>query len=133
MEFLLDGFRAVTWQQGVMYLVGFTLIYLAIQKDYEPALLTRAAAERCENHDLTDRMVIGTSAIVDTELDGTVGMNSGIFNNPLLIWGKYRKTLFKTTLKLSFQFHHTQMDGAHAGRFLQRLQETIDSLKSGGY
>ena len=36
---LLDGFRAVTWQQGVMYLVGFALIYLAIQKDYEPALL----------------------------------------------------------------------------------------------
>ena len=133
MEFLLDGFRAVTWQQGVMYLVGFALIYLAIQKDYEPALLLRAAAVRCENHDLTDCMVIGTSAIVDTELDGAVGMNSGIFNNPFLIWGKYRKTLFKTTLKLSFQFHHTQMDGAHAGRFLQRLQETIDSLKSGGY
>ena len=64
MSFLLDGFRAVTWQQGVMYLVGFALIYLAIQKDYEPALLTRAAAERCENHDLTDCMVIGTSAIV---------------------------------------------------------------------
>ena len=37
-----------------------------------------AAAERCENHDLTDRMVIGTSAIVDTELDGAVGMNSGM-------------------------------------------------------
>ena len=94
--------------------------------------LTRAAAERCENHDLTDCMVIGTSAIVDTELDGAVGMNSGIFNNPFLIWGKYRKTLFKTTLKLLFQFHHTQMDGAHAGRFLQRLQETIDSLRAGG-
>ena len=94
--------------------------------------LTRAAAERCENHDLTDCMVIGISAIVDTELDGAVGMNSGIFNNPFLIWGKYRKTLFKTTLKLSFQFHHTQMDGAHAGRFLQRLQETIDSLRAGG-
>ena len=92
-----------------------------------------AAAERCENHDLTDRMVIGTSAIVDTELDGAVGMNSGIFNNPFLIWGKYRKTLFKTMLKLSIQFHHTQMDSAHTGRFLQRLQETIDSLKSGGY
>ena len=39
MEFLLDGFRAVTLQQCVMYLVGFALIYLAIQKDYEPALL----------------------------------------------------------------------------------------------
>ena len=73
----------------------------------DPRATTRAAAEHCENHDLTDRMVIGTSAIVDTELDGAVGMNSGIFNNPFLIWGKYRKGLFKTTLKLSFQFHHT--------------------------
>ncbi len=91
--------------------------------------LTRAVAESCENHDLTDSMVIGTSAVVDTEIDGAVGMNSGIFNNPFLIWGKYHKRLFRTTLKLSFQFHHTQMDGAHAGRFLQRLQENIYALK----
>lgn len=93
--------------------------------------LTRQVAENCENHDLTDSMVIGTSAVVDTEIDGAVGMNSGIFNNPFLIWGKYHKGLFKTTLKLSFQFHHTQMDGAHAGRFLQRLQENIYALKAG--
>lgn len=91
--------------------------------------LTRAVAESCENHDLTDCMVIGTSAIVDTEIDGAIGMNSGIFNNPFLIWGKYHKGLFKTTLKLSFQFHHTQMDGAHAGRFLQRLQENIFEIR----
>lgn len=87
--------------------------------------LTRETAENCENHDLPESMVIGTSAIVDTEIDGAVGMNSGIFNNPFLIWGKYRRHFFKTTLTLSFQFHHTQMDGAHAGRFLQRLQEII--------
>ena len=87
--------------------------------------LTRAVAESCENRDLTESMVIGTSAIVDTEIDGAVGMNSGIFNNSFIIWGKYHKGLFRTTLKLSFQFHHTQMDGAHAGRFLQRLQENI--------
>ena len=91
--------------------------------------LTRAVAESCENHDLTDSMVIGTSAIVDTEIDGAVGMNSGIFNNPFIIWGKYHKGLFRTTLKLSFQFHHTQMDGAHAGRFLQRLQENIFEIR----
>ena len=36
-------------------------------------------------------MVIGTAAIVDTEIDGAVGMNSGIFNNPFIIWGKYRR------------------------------------------
>lgn len=91
--------------------------------------LTCAAAESCENHDLSDSMVIGTSAIVDTEIDGAVGMNSGIFNNPFIIWGKYRKGLIKTTLSLSFQFHHTQMDGAHAGCFLRCLQENIYVLK----
>lgn len=90
--------------------------------------LTHEVAESCENHDLPGSMVIGTSAIVDTEIDGAVSMNSGIFNNPFLIWGKYHKGLFRTTLRLSFQFHHTQMDGAHAGRFLARLQETINRI-----
>ena len=92
--------------------------------------LTCEVAECRENHDLTDSMVIGTSAIVDTEIDGAVGMNSGIFNNPFIIWGKYHKGLFRTTLKLSFQFHHTQMDGAHAGRFLERLQENINWINT---
>ena len=87
--------------------------------------LTRQVAENCVNHDLTESMVIGTSAIIDTELDGAVGMNSGIFNNPFIIWGKYHRSLLKTTLTKSFQFHHTQMDGAHAGRFLELVQETI--------
>ena len=74
-------------------------------------------------------MVIGTSAIIDTEIDGVVGMNSGIFNNPFISWGKSRKKLFKTYLPISFQFHHTQMDGAHAGRFLENLQKEINKLK----
>lgn len=39
MEFLLDGFRNMGWQQYVMFLVGGLLIYLAIKKDMEPALL----------------------------------------------------------------------------------------------
>ena len=39
MEFLWEGFAAVTWQQCVMYLVGIALIYLAIRKQYEPSLL----------------------------------------------------------------------------------------------
>ena len=91
--------------------------------------LTRQTAEACENHDLTESMVIGTSAIIDTELDGAVGMNSGIFNNPFIIWGRYHRGLLKTTLTMSFQFHHTQMDGAHAGRFLALVQENIRTMK----
>ena len=91
--------------------------------------LTRHVAEDCKNHDLTESMVIGTSAIIDTELDGAVGMNSGIFNNPFIIWGRYHRGLLKTTLTMSFQFHHTQMDGAHAGRFLALVQENIRTMK----
>ena len=83
-------------------------------------------AETCADRDLSeDCMVIGTSAIIDTEIDGAVGMNSGIFNNPFIIWGRYRKKCFRYYLPISFQFHHTQMDGAHAGKFLQRLQDVI--------
>jgi chloramphenicol O-acetyltransferase type A len=74
-------------------------------------------------------MVIGTSAIIDTEIDGAVGMNSGIFNNPFIIWGKYRTKYFRYYLPISFQFHHTQMDGAHAGRFLENLQSEINNLR----
>ena len=90
---------------------------------------TSQVAETCQDRDLSDDcMVIGTSAIVDTEIDGAVGMNSGIFNNPFLIWGRYRKKWLRYELPISFQFHHTQMDGAHAGRFLADLQKEINAL-----
>ncbi|HPE90483.1 MAG: sodium ion-translocating decarboxylase subunit beta [Spirochaetaceae bacterium] len=39
MEGLLIGFTSVSWQQGVMYLVGAALIVLAVTKEYEPMLL----------------------------------------------------------------------------------------------
>ena len=91
---------------------------------------TAQVAATCQDRDLSDVcMVIGTSAIVDTEIDGAVGMNSGIFNNPFLIWGRYRKKWFRYELPISFQFHHTQMDGAHAGRFLANLQKEINNVK----
>ena len=34
-----SGFAAITWQQGVMLLVSFVLLYLAIKKQFEPLLL----------------------------------------------------------------------------------------------
>lgn len=90
--------------------------------------LTRQVTDSCENHDITDSMVIGTSALAQYDIDGAVGMYSGVFNNPFLIWGRYRKKWFRTTLTVSFQFHHTQMDGAHAARFLDLLQREINGL-----
>ncbi len=91
--------------------------------------LTKQVAESCTNHDLPESMVVGTSALVQYEIDGAVGMYSGIFNNPFIIWGKYKRNWLKTTLTISFQFHHTQMDGAHASRFLDRVQEEINNLR----
>ena len=39
MDFLYQGILTITLQQLVMYGIGFLLIYLAIKKDFEPALL----------------------------------------------------------------------------------------------
>ena len=93
--------------------------------------LTKQVADSCVDHDLSsESMVVGTSALAQYEIDGAVGMYSGIFNNPFMIWGKYKRAWFKTMLTLSFQFHHTQMDGAHAAKFLDILQQEIKNLKA---
>ena len=91
---------------------------------------TTEVAESCIDRDLSEEyMIIGTSAIIDTELEFGGGMYSGIFNNPFIIWGRYSRHFFKYHLNLSFQFHHTQMDGAHAARFLKSIQEEINDLR----
>lgn len=91
---------------------------------------TSEVAKNCVDRDLSNEcMVIGTSALIDTELEFGGGMYSGIFNNPFIIWGRYAHRWFRYYLNISFQFHHTQMDGAHAARFLERVQSEIDNLK----
>lgn len=91
---------------------------------------TQQVRDSCFDLDLSDNcMVIGTSAIVNVEFDAVIGMNSGIFNNPFITWGRYRLEGEKALLGLSFQFHHTQMDGLHAGRFLKNLETEIEGFK----
>ena len=100
----------------------------AFNRDY--LFYTAQVAGTCQDRDLSENcMVIGTSAIIDTEIDGAVGMNSGIFNNPFMIWGRYRKRFFRYELPISFQFHHTQMDGAHAAHFLTNIQKEFDKMR----
>lgn len=91
--------------------------------------LTSQTAERCKSSFLEDCMVVGTSAMVYTELDSIVNQYTDKFCNPMVMWGKYRKTWFKTTLPISFQFHHVQMDGGDAARFLELLQKEIHALR----
>ena len=94
--------------------------------DYQK-LTTRTASE-CKSAFLEDHMIIGTSTLVQTEIDCIVNQYSGKFNNPFLAWARYRKGWFKTTLPISFQFHHVQMDGGQATRFLANLQKELNQI-----
>ena len=96
-------------------------------RDY--LMLTEQAARESRSSFFEDYMIIGTSAMIQTELDCIVNQYTDQFCNPMVMWGKYRQGLFKTTLPVSFQFHHVQMDGGHAGRFLANLQKEIDNIK----
>ena len=87
--------------------------------------LTAKVAAECKSDYRDGYMVIGTSAMIDTQLDTIVNQYTDQFCNPMVMWGRYRKGLFRTTLPVSFQFHHVQMDGGHAARFLERLQQVL--------
>lgn len=98
------------------------------QFSHEYDALTQKAAETCSDITNEEAMIVGTSAMVETELDCIVNQYSGIFNNPFLAWGRYKHGWFKTTLPISFQFHHAQMDGGHAAQFLEELQRRMQEL-----
>lgn len=90
--------------------------------------LTSQVALTCQDHEISDTMIVGTSSLVKYEIDGIINMYSGIYNNPFMLWGKYQKDKESVKLKVSFQFHHVQMDGNEACAFLERLQEKINNL-----
>ena len=101
--------------------------------------LTETISQTCQDILDDEAVIVGTSAVTGTELDSIVNQYSGIYNNPFLAWGRiynnpflawgrYRKGWLKTTLPISFQFHHAQMDGSHAARFLEELQKIINTI-----
>ena len=94
--------------------------------DYQK--LTAKAARECQSTFLDDQMVVGTSAMIQTELDCIVNQYTDLFCNPMVMWGRYRKKWLKVTLPISFQFHHAQMDGGHAAHFLEELQKVIKTI-----
>ena len=98
------------------------------QFNYDYMKLTTEVAEECQSSFLEGYMIVGTSAMIQTELDCVVNQYTDKFLNPMVMWGKYRKSWFKTLLPVSFQFHHVQMDGGDAAKFLERLQQTIKAI-----
>ena len=113
---------------------GLSFCDIAVTDDLEQFIanylhLTKTISQTCQDILDDEAVIVGTSALTRTELDTIVNQYSGIYNNPFLAWGRYRKHWFKTTLPISFQFHHAQMDGGHATRFLEELQKTINTIK----
>ena len=90
--------------------------------------LTIQAANECKSSFIDNSMIIGTSAMIQTQLDSIVNQYTDKFCNPMVMWGKYRRNWIKTTLPISFQFHHVQMDGGHGAKFLELLQRVINEL-----
>ena len=89
--------------------IPFSTDLSQFQQDY--LNLTRRVHDTGEAYNLAEKyMVIGTSALSQYDIDGAVNLYAGFYNNPFLIWGKYKKGFLKRTLLLSFQFHHTQLD-----------------------
>ena len=95
-------------------------------KEYN--LLTTQVATQCKSSFIEDSMIVGTSAVIETELDCIVNQYTDKFCNPMIMWGRYRRNWFRTTLPISFQFHHVQMDGGHGANFLEELQQVINEL-----
>ena len=91
-------------------------------------LLTEQVASQCKSTFIEDSMIVGTSAMIQTELDCIVNQYTDKFCNPMVMWGRYRRNCFTTTLPISFQFHHVQMDGGDGAYFLEQLQQVINEL-----
>ena len=81
-SFLWQGLVSITWQQLVMYVIGGLLIYLAIEKGFEPALL----------------MPMGFGAIlVNLPLSGVINQfSAGVGETPGII-----QWLFETGIEAS--------------------------------
>ena len=90
--------------------------------------LMETISRTCQDILDDEAVIVGTSAMISTELDSIVNQYTDQFCNPMVMWGRYRKGWLKTTLPISFQFHHAQMDGSHAARFLEELQKTINTI-----
>lgn len=91
--------------------------------------LTKQVSESCQSSFMEDDMVIGTSTLVQTEIDSVINQYTDKFVNPMVMWGKYRTNWWKKSLPISLQYHHVQMDGTHGATFLALLQKEFDKIQ----
>lgn len=118
-----------TQQNGLAFCdVPYSPDFAQFSADYDEC--TERVRLSGETYDLMDtRMSIGTTALIRHDIDAIVNGRSGHWNTPFIAWSRYRHGLIRTTLPLTFQFHHAQMDGTPAATFLDRLQEAASTFR----
>ncbi len=82
MQFLLESLSQITWQHVVMWLIGAVLIFLAITKDMEPALLLPIGFGTILVN-IPGANVIGDSGIIDWLFNGLIGASEAL---PILLF-----------------------------------------------
>lgn len=87
----------VSTQDGSINTCGVPFNEELEQFERNDLTLTRQFQDTGAPYDLGGAyMVVGTSALAQTELDGTVNICAGFYNNPFLIWGRYRTASVQT-------------------------------------
>ena len=92
--------------------------------------LAREVYESCEHHFDPEAHFVGTSCVsTSLPLDSVNNQCNESFMNPFLMWGAYRRVFpWRYKLSITIQFHHVQMNGGEACRFLEILQKEVNSL-----
>lgn len=98
------------------------------EKEYDK--INEYCYSKCTHYQEDTGALIGTSAIVGYPFTSISLDISPKFWDNFILWGKYVKKLFKTTLNISLRFHHATIDGQRAAQFFNELQKQFNTLKT---
>ena len=90
--------------------------------------ISKEVWDTCEHHLDPEGHFVGTSCASTTlPLDSIQNQCNEDFMIPFLMWGAYRKCFpWRYKLPISLQFHHVQMNGSEAVRFMELIQEEMN-------
>ncbi|MBE7082853.1 MAG: hypothetical protein E7378_04200 [Clostridiales bacterium] len=118
----------INGKDNQLYFVDYK--YFQSFKDFEIEYkrANKYCYENCVNLQEDSGALIGTSAVPGFPFTSVSLDISPTFWDNFLVWGKYQKRFFKTTLDISLRFHHATIDGQHAAMFFNELQKQFNTI-----
>ena len=119
----------VNGDDGQLYYADYK--YFDNFKDFEQEyqMVNQYCAKNCTSFLEDTGCLIGTSAVIGYPFEVITSQNSTEFWDNFLSWGKFIKKWFKVTLCITLRFHHATIDGQHAAKFFNELQNQINNFK----